>query len=175
MARHGTAWRLTWQVPFEGLTMVHLDAHPDLSASTTMPAQLIMEEPYQAYAALRDDPGGIAQWILPAAYAGHLSCVWCLVALAHGSHGVPMPQRPALRWLRPQWAQQIADGDYRALTGVHVGHALAAAHPSHRDASRVGPPLAAAEVAGDHGGKVMITWSQKEKHGKKTHEKTHDS
>ena len=27
---------------------------------------------------LRDDPSGIAQWILPAAYAGHLNCVWCL-------------------------------------------------------------------------------------------------
>lgn len=35
------------QVPFEGLTMIHLDAHPDLSASTTMAAQLIMEEPHQ--------------------------------------------------------------------------------------------------------------------------------
>lgn len=46
MAWH-VAWHVAWQVPFEGLTMVHLDAHPDLSASTTMPAQLIMEEPYQ--------------------------------------------------------------------------------------------------------------------------------
>eukprot|EP00434_Breviolum_minutum_P005213 symbB.v1.2.004594.t1/scaffold261.1/size248783/22 len=99
------------KVPFEGLTMVHLDAHPDLSASTTMAAQLIMEEPHQAYDVLRDDPSGIAQWILPAAYAGHLNCVW---------------------WLRPSWAQQIADGDYH----VHVGHALAAAQAPHRDASR---------------------------------------
>lgn len=52
-----------------------------------------------------------------------------------------------------------------ALQGVHVGHALAAAHPSHRDASRVQGPRAAAEVGsygGDHLGKRMITWSHKE-------------
>ncbi|CAK9096064.1 unnamed protein product [Durusdinium trenchii] len=80
--------------------MVHFDAHPDLSASTTLPAELILEDPHQVYYALRNDVAGIAQWILPAAYAGHLSCVW---------------------WLRPAWAQQIADGDYR----VQVGRALA--------------------------------------------------
>ena len=34
--------------------MVHLDAHPDLSASTTMAAQLIMEEPHQ-----------VASWLSP--------------------------------------------------------------------------------------------------------------
>lgn len=28
--------------------MVHFDAHPDLSASTTLPAELILEDPHQA-------------------------------------------------------------------------------------------------------------------------------
>ncbi|CAJ1440802.1 unnamed protein product, partial [Effrenium voratum] len=88
-----------FKVPFEGLSMVHLDAHPDLSASTTMPAELVMEDPRQACDALRADLGGIAQWILPAVYAGHLRSVW---------------------WVRPDWATQIADGDY----GVHVGRCL---------------------------------------------------
>lgn len=41
-----------------------------------------------------------------------------------------------MRWLRPSWAQQIADGDYH----VHVGHALAAAQAPHRDASRARGP-----------------------------------
>ena len=110
--------------------MVHLDAHPDMSASTTMPAQLIMEEPQQAvwsfpkqrlrsgssqvYDLLRDDPSGIAQWILPAAYAGHLNCVWSLgCQLSIRKPKLCRCRWFAPRWLRPEWARQIADGDYR--------------------------------------------------------------
>jgi len=76
--------------------MVHLDAHPDLSANLTLPAELALESPHELYFRLRGDPGGIAQWILPAVYAGHLSSVW---------------------WVRPPWAQQIADGDYHISVG----------------------------------------------------------
>ncbi|CAE8602764.1 unnamed protein product [Polarella glacialis] len=87
------------KLPFDGLTMVHLDAHPDMSASTTLPAEVVFQEPWHVYSALRSDPSGIASWILPAVYGGHLNCVW---------------------WVRPEWARQIADGDYR----VQVGRAV---------------------------------------------------
>merc|ERR1719341_306201 len=62
--------------PFSNLSMVHLDAHPDLSASTCMPADLLFESPHEVYYAMRKDPGGISQWILPAVYGGHFNCIW---------------------------------------------------------------------------------------------------
>lgn len=84
------------RLPFDGLTLVHLDAHPDLSASATMAAETVFKNPREVYTALRGDAGGIAQWILPAVYGGHLRCVW---------------------WLRPSWAEQIADGAYDVAVG----------------------------------------------------------
>jgi len=84
------------RLAFEGVTMVHLDAHPDLSASTTMPAEIIFDSPHELYHHMRTDPGGIAQWILPAVYGGHIRCVW---------------------WVRPSWAHQIANGDYSVAVG----------------------------------------------------------
>lgn len=84
------------RLPFDGLTLVHLDAHPDLSASAVMPADTVFQDPREVYTALRSDAGGIAQWILPAVYGGHLRCVW---------------------WLRPEWAEQIADGVYDVVVG----------------------------------------------------------
>jgi len=84
------------RLPFSDLTMVHLDAHPDMSASATLPADVVFESPHDLYCALRKDAGGIAQWILPAVYGGHFKCVW---------------------WVRPSWAEQIADGDYAVAVG----------------------------------------------------------
>ncbi|CAE7480544.1 unnamed protein product [Symbiodinium natans] len=84
------------KIPFADLAMVHLDAHPDLSASTKLEADRIYEDPHEVYASLRKENGGIAQWILPAAYGGHLRSVW---------------------WVRPPAARQISDGFY----GCHVG------------------------------------------------------
>ncbi|OLP80252.1 UPF0489 protein C5orf22-like [Symbiodinium microadriaticum] len=80
------------KIPFGDLAMVHLDAHPDLSASTQLEADRIYDSPLEVYAALREEDGGIAQWILPAVYGGHLSSVW---------------------WVRPPGSQQISDGTYR--------------------------------------------------------------
>lgn len=89
------------RVPFEDLTLIHLDAHPDLSASATMPAETVFASPHDVYLNLRSDSGGIAQWILPAVYGGHLRCVW---------------------WIRPTWAEQIADGDYNVFVGRASTH-----------------------------------------------------
>jgi len=84
------------RLPFEGVTMVHLDAHPDLSGSSTMPAQTVFDSPFSVYEALASDSSGIAQWILPAVYGGHLRCVW---------------------WVRPSFSGQIRDGDYNIAVG----------------------------------------------------------
>jgi len=114
------------RMPFSDLTMVHLDAHPDLGASATMSAETIFASPHDVYAAMRTDVGGIAQWILPAVYGGHFRCVW---------------------WIRPPWAVQIADGDYAVAVGrakrTPEGAQIA---PAHRVPPRA--PVAGAPVHG---------------------------
>lgn len=106
--------------------MVHLDAHPDMSASAVVPADAIFEEPWKAYFAMRQDVGGIAQWILPAVYGGHLNEVW---------------------WVRPSWARQIADGDYPVSVGRHPRPPEATVRPTaERCAKRNGVTPAAAPV-----------------------------
>lgn len=99
------------RIPFTDLTMVHLDAHPDLSASSTLAAETVLESPHDLYHALRVDTGGIAQWILPAVYGGHFHCVW---------------------WVRPSWAHQIQDGDYDVLVG-RAKHAAATTGAANGD------------------------------------------
>lgn len=84
------------RIPFSDLALVHLDAHPDMAASTSMPAETVFEAPRDVHHALRTDPGGIAQWILPAVYGGHVASVW---------------------WVRPAWSGQIADGVYDVTVG----------------------------------------------------------
>eukprot|EP00929_Paragymnodinium_shiwhaense_P068222 TRINITY_DN34277_c0_g1_i1.p1 TRINITY_DN34277_c0_g1~~TRINITY_DN34277_c0_g1_i1.p1 ORF type:complete len:409 (+),score=74.28 TRINITY_DN34277_c0_g1_i1:149-1375(+) len=76
--------------------MIHLDAHPDMSASSSLPADLIFDDPREVHAAMRKDPGGIAQWILPAVYGGHLRTIW---------------------WVSPEWCTQIEDGEYDVSVG----------------------------------------------------------
>eukprot|EP00928_Gymnodinium_smaydae_P042873 TRINITY_DN28834_c1_g2_i1.p1 TRINITY_DN28834_c1_g2~~TRINITY_DN28834_c1_g2_i1.p1 ORF type:complete len:578 (-),score=103.60 TRINITY_DN28834_c1_g2_i1:42-1523(-) len=93
--------------------MVHLDAHPDMSASSTMPAETVFADPRGVYFAMRGDASGIAQWILPAVYGGHLRTIW---------------------WVRPTWAEQIADGDY----DVYVGRAPSRTSIVDDAAGRVG-------------------------------------
>jgi len=61
-----------------------------------MPAETVFESPHEVYFNLRSDPGGIAQWMLPAVYGGHFRCIW---------------------WVRPSWAEQIADGEYNIMVG----------------------------------------------------------
>ncbi|CAK0881737.1 unnamed protein product [Prorocentrum cordatum] len=121
------AIRRRW-LPFSDLTMVHLDAHPDLAASTTLPAETIFQSPPDVYFEMQKDPGGIAQWILPAVYGGHFSCVW---------------------WVRPAWAEQIDDGEYNIAVGRAArspAAAAAAPDPRARDARAQGPPRQAAAL-----------------------------
>lgn len=70
---------------------MHFDAHPDLMVTPDMPAATCFR-PHDLYETLERAEGGIAEWILPLVYQGHLSKMW---------------------WVRPAWARQFADGDYR--------------------------------------------------------------
>mmetsp|Transcript_35400 Transcript_35400/g.64831 ORF Transcript_35400/g.64831 Transcript_35400/m.64831 type:complete len:107 (+) Transcript_35400:62-382(+) len=64
-------------LPFTDIALVHLDSHPDLGAPDAVAAESICTDPHDLYDALRADKAGIAQWILPAVYAGHVSSIWC--------------------------------------------------------------------------------------------------
>lgn len=70
--------------------MVHFDAHPDLMLTPDIPAATCFR-PHDLYEALAAAEGGIAEWILPLVYQGHLAKLW---------------------WIRPPWARQFVDGDY---------------------------------------------------------------
>eukprot|EP00035_Acanthoeca_spectabilis_P033393 m.23410 g.23410 ORF g.23410 m.23410 type:complete len:431 (-) comp5945_c0_seq1:131-1423(-) len=78
------------RIPFHGNILVHFDAHPDLLLPLEMPASDAFRKE-----ALREQVS-IASWILPLAYAGHLS---------------------AVVWFKAKWADQIPDGSHI----IHVG------------------------------------------------------
>ncbi|CAB1112806.1 unnamed protein product [Ectocarpus sp. CCAP 1310/34] len=82
-------------LPFTGLSAVHFDAHPDLMVTPDMPAETCFR-PHELYDTLARTEGGIAEWILPMVYQGHLSTLW---------------------WVRPRWARQFTDGDHRFCVG----------------------------------------------------------
>ncbi|CAI9744510.1 Hypothetical predicted protein [Octopus vulgaris] len=77
-------------LPFSGLTMIHFDAHPDLLVPNNMKAADIFDKQF-VY-----DSVSIATWMVPLLYAGHVSTVV---------------------WVKPPWAEQIADGTYMFWVG----------------------------------------------------------
>ncbi|KAG5182584.1 UPF0489 domain-containing protein [Tribonema minus] len=79
----------------QGITMVHIDAHPDLCVTEDMQADICFQ-PRALYDALDNSVGGIAEWIIPLVYEGHLDTIW---------------------WLRPPWADQFTDGTYALGVG----------------------------------------------------------
>lgn len=76
------------EVAFSGLAMLHIDSHPDLMVPPRMPADLVFK-PRELHYELARSETGIAEFILPAVYAGHLE---------------------RITWLRPPWADQLPDG-----------------------------------------------------------------
>jgi hypothetical protein len=72
-------------LPFTGVHVVHWDAHPDLSFSSSVDASLVFK-PEQLYDALDDSPSGIAEFLLPLVFAGHVDRV---------------------TWVKPPWATQM--------------------------------------------------------------------
>ncbi|XP_020279012.1 UPF0489 protein C5orf22 homolog [Pseudomyrmex gracilis] len=79
-------------LPFEGNTFIHLDSHPDMLIPKDMPADTVWDK-NKLFSEI-----SIENWILPAAYAGHLK---------------------NLIWVKPPWANQMTDGMLTFLIGKH--------------------------------------------------------
>jgi len=77
-------------LPLYNNVLIHFDSHPDLLIPNGMPSETVFDK-YSLFAAL-----SIENWILPAAYAGHISTIV---------------------WLKPPWANQISNGDYTFFIG----------------------------------------------------------
>ena len=79
------------KLPYTGICLLHLDAHPDL-LSPDLPADLVYEKEtlYETIS--------ISDWILPAVYAGHFN---------------------SIVWLKPPWSMQMTDGCYQLTVGRH--------------------------------------------------------
>jgi hypothetical protein len=77
-------------LPLYNNVLVHFDSHPDLLIPKGMPAETVYDK-HLLFSTL-----SIENWILPAAYAGHISTII---------------------WIKPPWANQISDGDYKFFIG----------------------------------------------------------
>ncbi|XP_026666876.1 UPF0489 protein C5orf22 homolog [Ceratina calcarata] len=84
-------------LPFEGNTFVHLDSHPDMLIPKTMTADTVLDKN------LLFSEISIENWMLPAAYAGHLK---------------------HLIWVKPPWANQMVDSVTTFLIGKHKDNGL---------------------------------------------------
>lgn len=81
-------------LPFENNKIIHFDSHPDMTIPKYMPAEFVRDK------AKLLETVSIENWLMPIAYAGHFN---------------------RLVWLKPQWANQIDNGDYRFSIGDHCG------------------------------------------------------
>lgn len=77
-------------MPLYDNVLVHFDSHPDLLIPSKMPADTVFDK-YTLF-----DTLSIENWILPAAYAGHINVII---------------------WVKPSWSDQIADGKYEFFIG----------------------------------------------------------
>lgn len=84
------------KLDFDGLLMVHLDAHPDLVIPPKFEPQRIRDREH-VFSSI-----DIESWIMPAVFAGHFDRVL---------------------WVRSPWSDQIPDGDYDILIGEKEGQA----------------------------------------------------
>ncbi|CAM9330108.1 unnamed protein product [Phaeothamnion confervicola] len=83
--------------------MLHFDAHPDLNIPPGLPAGVCFK-PRELYDALDESDSGIAAWILPLAFEGHLKRLWWIRPKAkfyEATGGVP----------------QFTDGPHRISVG----------------------------------------------------------
>eukprot|EP00644_Phytophthora_capsici_P008113 jgi/Phyca11/125794/e_gw1.60.132.1 len=81
------------RLPFSDIHVIHVDAHPDLSFSSTTQTGVIFE-PETLYDELDNSVAGIAEFLLPLVFAGHVN---------------------QITWLKPSWAAQMPTGAFRRL------------------------------------------------------------
>lgn len=87
-------------LPMTNITLIHYDAHPDLSLPQHLTSDLVYS-PTELLDTLRNTESGIAEWIMPLVFAGHIN---------------------QIVWIRSPWSRQLADGAYC----IHVGEASVA-------------------------------------------------
>lgn len=80
------------RIPFYGNKIIHFDSHPDMTIPKYMPAEYCQDK-----VKLLDNLS-IENWLMPTAYAGHID---------------------QMIWMKPEWANQIGDGDYEFRIGDH--------------------------------------------------------
>ncbi|KAI4461835.1 misexpression suppressor of ras 6 [Holotrichia oblita] len=80
-------------LPLEGIRFVHFDSHPDMLIPKDMPAEFVWDKEKLF------ETVSIENWMMPAAYAGHFKHI---------------------TWVKPFWADQIANGNYNFLIGKHA-------------------------------------------------------
>ena len=78
-------------IHFSNLTLIHFDSHPDLGLSRTLNDECIFNKDL-LYSSV-----SIENWILPAAYAGHID---------------------KIVWVKPKWSNQIKCGKYEFYIGI---------------------------------------------------------
>uniref|UniRef100_A0A1B6KL04 Uncharacterized protein n=1 Tax=Graphocephala atropunctata TaxID=36148 RepID=A0A1B6KL04_9HEMI len=77
-------------LPLMENTLLHFDSHPDMLIPHGMKADIVFDK-FELFNAV-----SIENWILPAAFAGHLS---------------------KILWIKPFWAQQLSEGNHRFKIG----------------------------------------------------------
>lgn len=81
------------RVPVTDVTLIHYDAHPDLGAVNKA---AVCRNPRALYDFLDASEFGIAEWILPLVFQGHV---------------------PRVVWVKPDFADQFAVGEYDLRVG----------------------------------------------------------
>ena len=79
----------TGLLSFTGIGILHFDSHPDLAVPSNLSAGVSLSDPEEVLHLLRNESGGIAEWIIPCVFAGHVNEVV---------------------WVRPPWGNQLEDG-----------------------------------------------------------------
>ncbi|CAI5740798.1 unnamed protein product [Peronospora farinosa] len=81
------------RLSFSNIHVVHVDAHPDLSFPPAIETDTIFD-PETLYNILDDSVAGIAEFLLPLVYAGHVT---------------------QITWLKPSWSMQIPIGSFKQV------------------------------------------------------------